>query len=114
MKLESTPGSPFGAVTRPVELTSDWPNSHSANDLCGPVVIDVFEKRREADDLVIALIESAVRAAEAFGYPPEFINSLRSSAWRSAHKFVAQNVHSVDRGAELDELAKLLGVRSDG
>lgn len=101
----------FASIVRPVSIANFKPNPDSALELSSPAIIDVFEERRQEDDFLLALVESACAAAEALGYSQQFISDLRSSAWRSAHRLLVKYASSVDRGAELDTLSKLLGAR---
>ena len=108
---------PFAVVERPIATTAAWPGKgleQSQIRLSGPVNLDVlreWEEHKKPEQWIPSIIESAIAAAlELEGASDERARELRSLAWRGAHKFVVDNVYSVDRGTELNELAKLLGV----
>lgn len=104
----------FGVVQRSVRADGPWPGSGAgASRLAGPVVLDVYnELRAQGNDDLIGMIiaETTVAGVLLSGWDNDQINELRSSAWRSAHRFLVSNVESVDRGREIDELAQLLRV----
>ena len=97
-------------------MTKGWPASHSAVSLSGPLVVDSFiETQRDgADDLVERLVESAIEAgASLHNWSEEDARAFRSSAWRSAHRFLLQYIETVDRSTDFNDLAKLLRVNLD-
>lgn len=107
-------GTIFAFIERPVRLDRGWPGEEFPEHvLAGPVLVDVFNasQRQGRDDLLQQLEAGTILAGTLLeGWQPDDIKKFRSALWRSAHKFIVENVHLVDRGPELEELARLLKV----
>lgn len=104
---------PYASIVRPVRLTPGFlPLGEGL--LAGPAALDVFSALLlggEENDVVRDLHTAADFAAETLhGWNTAQRADMRSAWWRSAHRFVVENFHTVDRGREIDELGKLLGV----
>lgn len=113
VELVRTSGK-FGVIQRNVRVDVGWPgDSPPAARLAGPVVVDVYHELLSTgeDELITRLVDEAqVAGIMLGGWSDEHQRAFRSSAWRSAHRFIAQNVDLVDRGPELEELTRLLRV----
>lgn len=108
----------FLSVTRPMGLTNlfDGRTQSELEVLCtAPFVLDLYDTLRDVggeDAILHLLVEGVVRVGHELGYwdGPETEHAFRSAVWRSAHHYVVNNVARVDRGTELNALAKLMGV----
>jgi hypothetical protein len=109
---------PYASIVRAVRLREGWEgvidDPNGASLLAGPVVLDVYGALTlagDADQIIQQLWIGADLAADKLhGLSRVDRDELRSAWWRSAHKFVVDHALTVDRGVEIAELAKSLGV----
>lgn len=116
----------YGEVRRSVRYSASWPSLRPDTPLDSPqnqpqltyelAALALFDAYRADPSsnkdqflrLVLGEVERVARLLH--DWDDEHQRALRSSFWRGAHAYIVNNINTVDRGAELDDLAKLLGV----
>lgn len=80
--------------------------------LAGAILYDVFKIANSNDraDFFEGLLGGMEYVARTEGLTEEAILNMRSALWRSAHAFLVNNVEGIDRGKELNDLAKALKI----
>lgn len=117
IELVDNPFTPI-QVVRPIQIAdrSVWPGDgvESNAALVGPALFDVYIEllARGEGDFVSVLVASVEKFMRANGSSDEDVRAMHSSIWRSAHKFITRNISYVDRGTEIEDLARILKVKS--
>lgn len=109
---------PYASLVRPIRLTPGWLGQHHEDNpaiLAGPVIVDVYEQvlQKNSDNLIQELTDAGGHAGLTLhGWNLAQLNDFRRAAWRSAHRYLVENVELIEHGREIAELGKILGVET--